>query len=97
MGLKHGLSHIIERIQRVDVRDIWTCAGGSKRRLEYIHNEEVYDFLRPIKRYYDFQITEDEMHGAHTRKRRNEMHGAHTRKKRNAKVLVGSAEGKGPL
>jgi hypothetical protein len=79
------VSHIKERIQRVGFRDIWTCAGGSKRRLENIHNEDVYDILRPIKRYYDFQITEDEMHGARTRKRRN------------AKVLVGSAEGKGPL
>jgi len=53
--------------------------------LENIHNEELHDFLRFIKRYYDFQITE------------NEMHGACMGKRRNAKVLVGSAEGKIPL
>jgi hypothetical protein len=79
------VSHIKEKIRRVGVRDIWTCAGESKRRLENIHNEEVYDILRPIKRYYDFQITE------------NDMQGARTRKRRNVKVLVGSSEGKKPL
>lgn len=78
------VSHIKERIQSRCSRYLDLC-GRSKRRLENIHNEEVYDFLRPIKRYYDFQITEDEMHGARTRKRRN------------VKVLVGSAEGKEPL
>lgn len=49
------------------------------------NNEELHDFLLLIKRYYDFQITEDEMRGARTGKRGN------------AKVLVGSAEGKRPL
>ena len=45
--------------------------GGSKRRLENIHNEEFHDFLRLIKHYYDFQITVDEMHGARTGKGRS--------------------------
>jgi len=77
------VSHITERISNVGVRDIWTYAGGSKG--GWKNNEELHDLLRLIKRYYDFQITEDEVHGARTGKRRN------------SKVLVGSAEGKRPL
>jgi hypothetical protein len=53
--------------------------------LENIHNEELQDSLRLIKRYYYFHITEEEMHGERTGKRRN------------AKVLIGNAEGKRPL
>jgi hypothetical protein len=79
------VSHITERIQNVGVRDIWTYVGGSKRRLENILNEKLRDFLRLIKRYYDFQITEYDTHGARTGKRKN------------ANILTGSSEEKRPL